>query len=100
MYSKTKSHKIEQLVNQVGGTSVPGQNAFIGELPDEKRIEAYLRRQVRIRPRGLTSHFLFRLFRLAYRVGCNAIKLRDLELITSIRLPPRAPVCLLRDVDF
>jgi len=52
VYSKTKSDKIEQMVNQVGGTSVPGKNAFIGEFPDEKRIEAYLRRQMGIPPRA------------------------------------------------
>ena len=35
---------------------------------------------------------LFRLFQLAFKVGCNAVEVRDLEFNNSIRLPPRAPL--------
>ena len=35
---------------------------------------------------------VFRLFQLAFKVGCNAVEVRDLDFNNSIRLPPRAPI--------
>jgi hypothetical protein len=52
VYSKTRSAKIEQMVNDCARTSVPGETAFVGQFPDEERIEAYLRRHMGIRPRA------------------------------------------------
>jgi hypothetical protein len=40
---------------------------------------------------------VFRLFQLAFKVGCNAVEARDLEFNNSIRLPPRAPIFPLED---
>jgi len=51
IYSKTQSDQVAKMVNEAAGTSVPGQTAFVGEFPDEKRIEAYLRRNMGIRAR-------------------------------------------------
>jgi hypothetical protein len=52
VYSKTRSAKIEQMVNDCARTSVPGETAFVGQFPDEERIEAYVRRQMGIRARA------------------------------------------------
>jgi hypothetical protein len=49
VYSKMRSTKIAELVNKIGRTSVPGQTAFVGSMPDEDRIEEYLRRHMGIR---------------------------------------------------
>lgn len=51
VYSKTRSQEIVQMVNNCAGTSVPGENAFVGVFPDEKRIEEHLRRSMGIRRR-------------------------------------------------
>ena len=51
VYARTPNAKIAQLVEAVGTTSVPGQNAFVGTFPDEKVIEAHLRRIMGIRKR-------------------------------------------------
>jgi len=51
VYAKTPDEKIAKMVEEVGGTSVPGKNAFVGAYPDEKRIEEHLRSAMRIRRR-------------------------------------------------
>ena len=43
---------------------------------------------------------LFRLFRLANGPGCNAVEMQDLEVITSIRLPPRATFFLRFSISY
>ncbi len=52
IYSKTRSGEIAQIVNDAARTSEPGKTAFMGEFPDEKRIEEYLRRNMGIRQRN------------------------------------------------
>jgi len=52
VYSKIRSQEILQMVNDCARTSVPGENAFVGAFPDEKRIEEHLRRTMGIRRRG------------------------------------------------
>jgi hypothetical protein len=48
VYSKTRSDKIAEMVEEFGGTSVPGKTAFVGPMPDEKRIEEHMRRSIGI----------------------------------------------------
>lgn len=52
VYARTASDKIVTMVEEFGGTSVPGKNAFIGTFPDEKRIEEGLRRIMGVKRRA------------------------------------------------
>jgi hypothetical protein len=51
VYSRTRSDKIAEMVEEFGGTSVPGKTAFVGPMPDEKRIEEHMRKSMRIEKR-------------------------------------------------
>jgi len=48
VYSKTRSGKIEQMMEEFGNTSIPGKTAFLGRMPDEKHVEEHMRRSMRI----------------------------------------------------
>jgi hypothetical protein len=54
VYSKTKSQEIFDMVNTVGGWSVPGKTAFIGQMPGKEQIEEHLRKTMKI-PRRKAS---------------------------------------------
>jgi hypothetical protein len=51
VYSRTLSDKIAEMVNEFGSTSVPGKTAFVGPMPDERRIEAHMRQSIGISKR-------------------------------------------------
>jgi hypothetical protein len=36
------------MVNTVGGWSIPGKTAFLGQMPGKQQIEEYLRKTMRI----------------------------------------------------
>jgi hypothetical protein len=48
VYSKARSDSIALMMEEFGGTSVPGKNAFVGPMPDEKHVEEHMRRSMRI----------------------------------------------------
>jgi hypothetical protein len=52
VYAKTPNDRIAEMVEEFGGTSVPGKNAFVGAFPDEKRIEEHMRSTIGIRRRA------------------------------------------------
>jgi hypothetical protein len=51
VYSKTRSEEIQKLVDTMGGWSIPGKTAFIGQYPDTEQIEEYLRKKMGIQKR-------------------------------------------------
>jgi hypothetical protein len=51
VYAKTPSDRIANMIEEFGTTSVPGKTAFIGQMPDEKKIEEHMRRTMGIRRR-------------------------------------------------
>jgi hypothetical protein len=55
VYSKTFSNGIEELVNTVAHTSVPGETAFVGPFPGTEQIQDYLRSNIGI-PRRISSN--------------------------------------------
>jgi hypothetical protein len=55
VYSRNVSSKITEMVNEFGGTSVPGKSAFIAPFPDEKRIEEGLRKIMGIERQALAA---------------------------------------------
>jgi uncharacterized protein DUF4238 len=52
VYSKSLSSSIEELVNTVSHTSIPGETAFVGKFPETQQIEDYLRRRIGIKKRS------------------------------------------------
>jgi len=48
VYSLTPSLKIAKMVDNFGGTSIPGVNAFIGRAIDQTIVEDHLRRTMGI----------------------------------------------------
>jgi hypothetical protein len=51
VYSRTHSNKIQEMVDECGGPSVPGKTAFVGPTPDERRIEEHMRQSLGISKR-------------------------------------------------
>jgi hypothetical protein len=51
VYARALSSGVLEMVQELGGTSVPGKNAFIGPFPDEKRVEEHMRRTIGIKKR-------------------------------------------------
>jgi hypothetical protein len=51
VYSKTYTEKIARMVEEFGGTSVPGETAFVGQFPNAEAIEDKLRELIGIRKR-------------------------------------------------
>lgn len=51
VYSKTDSQEISNMVNTIGGWSIPGKTAFLGQMPGKEQIEAYLRKKMGIEKR-------------------------------------------------
>jgi hypothetical protein len=54
-YSKTKSQEISDMVDTIGGWSVPGKTAFIGEMAGTEKIEEHLRKTMGIKRRRASS---------------------------------------------
>jgi hypothetical protein len=75
------------------GTSVRARAPTSANFPTKGELKRICGRTCDRRAR--LNGFLFRLFQLANEVGCNAIEVRDLEFVVSIRLPPRAPFFLI-----
>jgi hypothetical protein len=55
VYSKTFSSGIEEMVNAVAHTSVPGETAFVGPFPGTDQIQNYLRSNIGI-PRRIAAN--------------------------------------------
>jgi hypothetical protein len=55
VYSKTKSQEIAEMVNTIGGWSVPGKTAFLGQMPGTEKIEEHLRKTMGIKRRRASS---------------------------------------------
>jgi hypothetical protein len=55
VYSKTKSQEISNMVDTIGGWSVPGKTAFIGEMPGTEKIEEHLRKTMGIKRRAAAA---------------------------------------------
>lgn len=50
----TKSQEIAEMVNTIGGCSVPGKTAFLGQMPGTEKFEEHLRKTMGIE-RGRAS---------------------------------------------
>jgi hypothetical protein len=48
VYSLTQSSKIAEMVDHLGGTSIPGVNAFMGRVVDQTLVEEHLRKTMGI----------------------------------------------------
>lgn len=55
VYSKTFDNGIQAKVNAAAHTSVPGENAFIGQLPGTQQIQEHLRKSIGIQRRGASG---------------------------------------------
>ena len=54
VYSKTRSQEMIDMVNTIGGSSVPGKTAFVGQMPGKEQIEEHMRKTMKI-PRRKAS---------------------------------------------
>ncbi len=54
VYSKTRSDEIQEMVNTIGGWSVPGKTAFIGQMPNTEQIEEHLRKTIGVPKRQVS----------------------------------------------
>jgi hypothetical protein len=52
VYTKTLSTYIQEMMHSFARTSVPGENAFVGEFPGTKQIEEYLRKKMGVQRRA------------------------------------------------
>jgi hypothetical protein len=55
VYSKMNSVEISNMVNTIGGWSVPGKTAFLGEMPGIEKIEEHLRKTMGIKRRAAAA---------------------------------------------
>jgi hypothetical protein len=55
VYSRTKNQEIVDMVNTIGGWSVPGKTAFLGEMPGTEKIEEHLRKTMGIKRRAAAA---------------------------------------------
>jgi hypothetical protein len=55
VYSRTSSQEIVDMVDKIGGWSVPGKTAFIGEMPGTEKIEEHLRKTMGIKRRAAAA---------------------------------------------